>query len=422
MTRSRPGRALPVAVPTRPWLRVAPAVFLLAWGGNHFTPLLHLYEQLGHYSTTQADLLLGMYVFGLIPGLLVAAAISDFHGRRPVLLGGLAAGLAGSALLACGLHSFALLCAGRALAGIGVGVAMSVGSSWIKELSGAPYDPWAGGGAAARRPALTMTLGFGIGAAVTGVLAQWGPAPAELPYGVHLLFGLAVLPALLSAPETLPAERRASGSWWRDLRVPAAGHRRFRSVVIPAAPWVFGAAAVAYAVMPAVSAPRLGQWTTLYATAACVITLGAGAVAQLFVDRIDAATGGRALQVGMAVMTAGMALAVIAALSAAPALGLAVGVVLGTGYGITVVAGLAQVQAIASPRDLAGLTGVYYSLSYTGFLLPTLLSMLLPYSSYASSLIVVTVACGVCLAAVTVGLRRLSGPVEAGVSGTPTGR
>src|SRR5699024_11929982 len=36
-----------------PWLRVAPAMLLLAWGGNHFTPLVHLYEEDGGYAVWQ---------------------------------------------------------------------------------------------------------------------------------------------------------------------------------------------------------------------------------------------------------------------------------------------------------------------------------------------------------------------------------
>src|SRR5699024_2048171 len=112
----------------RPWLRVAPAMFLLAWGGNHFTPLVHLSEAAGGYAVWQANLLLGMYVGGLIPGLLVASALSDRHGRRPVLISGSLAAIIGSVGLGLGFDLFWLLCAGRVLAGIGVGVAMSVGT------------------------------------------------------------------------------------------------------------------------------------------------------------------------------------------------------------------------------------------------------------------------------------------------------
>ncbi|NHI16533.1 MFS transporter [Microbacterium sp. CBS5P-1] len=371
---------------------------MMAWGGNHFTPLLHVYEAEAHYAPWQANLLLGMYVFGLVPGLLIAAALSDQHGRKPVMIGGLAAAAAGSILLAAGAGLFAVLCAGRILAGVGVGVAMSVGTSWMAELSAPPFDRDAPAGAAARRPSLTLTLGFGLGAAVTGLLGQWAPAPTHTPFLVHLALAVLAAVPLAAARESLPASRRARGRWWRDLRVPAAGHRTFTRRIVPAAPWVFAAAGVAYAIMPAIAAPRLGDWTTLYATVLTVVTLGSGALVQPFVSRIDRRTGGRALPLGLALMTAGMGLAVVASRVGEPAFALAVAAVLGVAYGITVVAGLAIVQAIATPSDLAGLTGVYYALTYTGFLLPTVLAALLPVASYTVSLSVVAIVCAGCLA------------------------
>lgn len=400
-----------------PWLRVAPAVFLLAWGGNHFTPLLHLYEELGNYSPWQANLLLGMYVFGLVPGLLVAAVLSDRHGRRRVMLAGVAAGTAGSVLLGLGLHSMTLLCLGRALAGIGVGVAMSVGASWIKELSAPPHDAQAPDGAGSRRPSLTLTLGFALGAGVTGSLAQWAPAPAQLPYAVHLaLMAGSVLP-LLSAPETVGRRQQATRPWWQDLRVPSVGHHRFTRLVLPAAPWVFAAAGVAYAIMPAMVGPGLGDWAILYATVMTVLTLGSGAAVQPFVARIDRRTRGRALSLGLALMVLGMVLAVVAGLLRDPVFALAVAVVLGVAYGTTVVAGLAHVQAIATPQDLAGLTGIFYALAYSGFLLPTLLAALLPVSPYPVSLAAVAVLCIACLALVSTGpwhVDRRSAPEPSG--------
>lgn len=156
-------------------------MFLLAWGGNHFTPLVHMYEEDGGYAIWQANLLLGMYVGGLIPGLLVASALSDRRGRKPILVAGTLAAIISGVLLGIGFDLFWPLCVGRVLAGVGVGVAMSVGTSWIKELSFPPFDHKAGITAGARRPALTLTVGFAIGLAVTGCLAQWGPLPEMIP-------------------------------------------------------------------------------------------------------------------------------------------------------------------------------------------------------------------------------------------------
>ncbi|GAA3606078.1 hypothetical protein GCM10022223_22420 [Kineosporia mesophila] len=56
-------------------------------GGNEFTPLVVMYRAHG-YSTVGVDTLPVAYVAGLVPGLLVASALSDRHGRRPVTIVG----------------------------------------------------------------------------------------------------------------------------------------------------------------------------------------------------------------------------------------------------------------------------------------------------------------------------------------------
>ncbi|MBL3700374.1 MFS transporter [Leucobacter luti] len=369
----------------------------MAWGGNHFTPLLHVYETVGGYAPWQANLLLGMYVFGLIPGLLIAAALSDRYGRRPVLAIGVGSAAAASLVLAAATENFIVLCAGRVLAGIAVGVAMSVGSSWIKELSPAK---------GARRSALTLTLGFAVGAGVTGMLAQWAPAPTHLPFLVHAVLCIPALTLALRAPETVTRTTRSVAPWWHDLRVPAAGHRIFRWVVIPAAPWVFAAAGVAYAILPSAVESQLGDLNTLFATALTVATLGIGAVMQAAVPAIDRATHGRSLQVGLAGMTIGMLLASLAAWLRSPVLVILVAAVLGASYGVCVVAGLVIAQSLATPSDLAGVTGRYYALTYIGFLLPTVLAAVHPVLEYPASLGVVAGLCLLSLAIVSIGKLR----------------
>ena len=388
------------------WLAVAPTGFVLAWGGNHFTPLLHVYETVGGYAPWQANLLLGMYVVGLVPGMLLAAGLSDRHGRRPIAILGLIAAALASVLLAASMTSFVLLCIGRVLAGIGVGVGMSVGSSWIKELSSAHHDPGAAPTAGARRSSMTLTLGFAIGAGVTGSLAQWAPLPGQLPFLAHLGLCLLAGIALLAAPESLPRELRTRGALREDLRVSSVRHPLFVRLVLPAGPWVFAAAGVAYAILPATVEQQIGDAATIYATGLTVLTLGIGAIAQGTVGLIDRLTRGRALVVGMAGMSAGMILAAIAADLRHPVLVVGVAALLGASYGVCVVAGLVIAQSLASPRELAGITGVYYALAYLGFLLPTILAALTPVLPYTGGLAIVAVVCVLCLTAIAWGLRR----------------
>ena len=178
-TRERAARTVSTS-----WLPVGLALFVVAWGGNQFTPLMVMYRELGGFSTATVDVLLGAYVLGIVPGMLVGGPLSDRLGRRPMMLAAPPLAIAGSLVLAVGGDTVPVLFAGRVLAGLALGVAMAVGSTWIKELSGS-------GGAS--RAAMSLTLGFLLGPAAAGMLAQWAPFPEVLSYAVHVVIpGLAM--------------------------------------------------------------------------------------------------------------------------------------------------------------------------------------------------------------------------------------
>ncbi|GAB3132397.1 MFS transporter [Microbispora hainanensis] len=442
----------PVVLSPGAWRAVAAAMFACGWGGNQFTPLLLMYRRLGGYSALSVDAFLGAYVVGLVPGLLLAGPVSDRRGRRPVLVAGTVASALASLVLCFGGQGAWPIYAGRLITGFAVGIAMSVGSSWVKELSRGTD-----GGLAARRAALCQTAGFGLGAGVAGVLAQWGPWPMVSPYAVHLLLTAAIPVLLLRVPETRPARaggsvRELLGALADDLRVPAPARRRFRLVVLPMAPWVFGAAGLAYAVTPQLVGFRVGDWGLAYATGLTVLTLGTGAAVQPVArwlhsgerngaaksgenapalrhtdvgvamsgeagaeigavgigaagDRAAGARTGRAPVVAMAVMLLGAALCAANAVLLSPWLAAVTAAALGAGYGIAVVSGLLEIQRMAGPDDLAGLTGVYYMLAYAGFLLPTVLAGLSSWLSYPVMLAAVAAAALVCLGLVVTGAR-----------------
>lgn len=410
----RPAAAYPDQA--RQWRRACAAVFCSAWGGNQFTPLLLMYRQVGGYSTVTVDLFLGAYVAGLVPGLLVAGPLSDTHGRRPVMVIGTALSLLASVVLALGATGPLPLYLGRLISGAGMGIAMSVGTSWIKELSSAPYDQRADAGAGARRATLSVTLGFGLGAGVAGALAQWAPWPMVLPYLVHVAIVAPVLIVVTRCPETREAasDSRAGGSLRSRLKVPAVAHRRFLRVVLPMAPWIFGSAGIAYAVMPQLTAARVGHWQLAYATLVTVCTLAAGTLVQPVAKRLDAVGTGRAVVVAMVTMSVGMAVSALDAQLRLSWLGLVVGALVGAGYGISLVSGLLEIQRISAAHapgpagsagsggsggsggDLAGLTGVFYALAYCGFLLPVLLAGLAHLVSYPVLLAGLTVGALAC--------------------------
>jgi MFS family permease len=149
------------------------------------------------------------------------------------------------------------------------------------------------------------------------------------------------------------------------------------------APWIFGSAGVAYAIMPQLVGDQLGDWGLAYSTLLTVCTLGAGALVQPFVKRFDRTTSARGVVIGMAVMSAGLVVSAVAAVVRSPIVALVAAIVLGLAYGIAVVSGLLEVQRLARPHELAAMTGVYYALAYVGFLLPAVLAVLSGVASYS---------------------------------------
>ncbi|MCU1528128.1 MAG: hypothetical protein JWP75_1891 [Frondihabitans sp.] len=348
-------------------------VFVCAWGGNQFSPLLLMYENRAHYSGVLVNAFLGVYVLGLAPALLIAGSLSDRHGRKPLMLAALAAAVVGSALLACGGVGPEFLLVGRLFSGAAVGVAMAVGTSWIKELSQAPFDDRADHAAGARRGSLAFTLGSGIGALIAGLIAQWGPAPEVLPFAVHILVTLPFFAVVLAIPET-QVNGGLSGPWYRQLRIPAASHKRFIRVVAVSAPWIFVGAAIGYGYLPTQLRSATGPWGLVFATAATVVALGVSSLFQPLARRIHSVTTARGLATMVALIATGLAVVIVSIQLQSIWLGLLANAIIGVGMGIGLVSGLQEVQAIAGSRDLAGLTGVFYAVAYLGFLAPALIA------------------------------------------------
>ena len=375
VTAPGPGRV--VEGSARRWLAVASATFAIAWGGNEFTPLLVMYRSHEGFSTLTVDVLLFAYVVGIVPALLVGGPLSDRWGRRPLMLPAPILAAAGSLILAAGASSAAMLGVGRVFSGLALGLAMAVGGSWIKELSSPPWDD---SDAGARRAAMSLTAGFGLGAGAAGALAEWGPAPTVLPYVVNIAIALAAFVLLLTAPETR-ARGAAEGRWWADLAIPGASHRRFLFVVVPIAPWVFGAGASAYAVLPALMSARVAAAPIAFSALLCLVTLGVGfAVQYLGRNLVSGGRGGAVLALGLVVV--GMGLAGWAAVVLTVWASLVAAAALGAGYGMSLLVGLQEIQRIADPDDLAGMTAVFYSLSYLGFAVPAVLAFLSRSVSY----------------------------------------
>ena len=268
--------------------RVALLLFAAGWGANQFSPLLLVYRRELALTPVDLGILFAAYAVGLVPGLLLAGRASDARGRRALVLPATGLCMTGSAVLAFGSHGFGVLLAGRLLYGLGMGCVMSPGSVWVQELSSAELGP--------RRATLAFSSGFGLGALVTGLLAELAPAPMVLPYVVHAALSAAALVLAQRVPETARRERTLLSS---GAAVPAGlGRREVRLLaeLLPAAPWTFGLAALALVTLPGLFRAQVSR-PLVYAALASMVTLSAGVLVQPLTTRI----GKRADLLGMLV-------------------------------------------------------------------------------------------------------------------------
>ncbi len=217
----------------RPALRRPPAALDAGRGGDvrgrvgrhEFTPLLVMYKLDHGFTQVVVDTFLFAYVLGIVPALLIGGPLSDRLGRRPLMIPRRSSrspvtGAGDGAELGRRADRRTRVVGCRAGAGDGRRRELAQGTVRHRIAIRLP------GRAGARRAAMSLTAGFGIGAGVAGILAQWAPWPSALAYLVHSALSLAAGLALLRAPET-PAcstknERRSLA---RDLKIPAVGHR-----------------------------------------------------------------------------------------------------------------------------------------------------------------------------------------------------
>jgi hypothetical protein len=105
-----------------------------------------------------------------------------------------------------------------------------------------------------------------------------------------------------------------------------------------------------------------------------VIALGVSSAFQPVARRIHSAGSARGLTTMILLIALGVAVVTVSIQLQSIWLGLLANAIIGVGLGIGLFSGLQEVQAIAGSRDLAGLTGVFYALSYVGFLAPAVIA------------------------------------------------
>jgi MFS family permease len=358
---ARGALALPARLPrTAAFYLLASITVSFLAGSMAPTPLYPIYQAQWGFSALTVTAIFSIYAAALLVSLLVAGRLSDFIGRRPVLIAATLGQFVTMGLFISADGPQGLMLA-RLVQGLVTGAALgAIGASMID------LDKKLGPSA----NAITPMTGTAIGSVAAGLMAHFLPAPTTLIYVALAAVYLVQAAGVVWMSETVTRRPGALASLAPRLALPLPA-RKPLSLAAPVlvAAWSLAGfyAALAPAVMRVVfqQDPSLGGGSVAFALA------GSGALTVLISRRLPARA---VMTYGAAALATG---ALVSVLSLAPhsLLGFLVGTIIaGTGFGAGFQGAVGTVAPAAQPHERAGVLSVLFVLSYVAMGLPAVVA------------------------------------------------
>jgi MFS family permease len=333
------------------------------------TPLYGLYAARDGFGSLTITIVFATYGVGVIASLFAVGHLSDFHGRRRVLMISLLVSAVSAVVFLLWRDLPGLLVA-RFINGLSIGAATATATAWIGELHAIDRPE-----ASSRRAEVIGVManigGIGLGPLVAGALSQWVSSPLTVPY---LLYGGLLVLALIGlglTPETrsVPAHERPDYRP-QQMHVPEGLRAPFFGAL--------GGAFIAFAAFgfftslaPAFLAGSLHHSSRALAGLVVFVVFASAAVGQILLARRQ----NRELVIlGSAGLVLGSVAVVLAVWLSSPSLALFLigGIVLGAGAGGLFKGAIATIVRVAQPeRRAETLVGLFLA-GYLGIMVPVI--------------------------------------------------
>jgi predicted MFS family arabinose efflux permease len=353
-------------------------------------PLYSLYQARDGFSTFMITVIFAAYAVGVIISLILAGHISDWAGRKKILM--LSLGLEViAAVMFLAEPTLPILLLARFISGLGMGMLTATATAHLHDLH-RRHRP----DASNQRFEIVSTVanigGLGVGPLVAGALAQYVDAPLRTPYIVFTVLLVLSIVAVALAPETV--EKHVVRPAYRP-QLPSANHGDpNRYVAALAAGFAsFAVFGVFTSVAPAFVAGALNQPSRAVAGLVVFAVFGSAAAAQILTSRMPPtaklALGLTAQAIGLLALTVGMHIASLPVF-------LIAGSVTGIGAGVLFKSAVGGVASQAAPAKRGEALAGLFLISYLGLSLPAL--GLGVVTQYVSSVTAMTWLTGVLLA------------------------
>ena len=366
--------------------------------------LYGLYELREHLSSLTITFVYAVYAAGVVTSLVLFGHVSDWYGRRNVLLPAIGVAIV-AAVLFLVWRSLAGLLLARILTGIGVGAAVATATAFITDLDAGP------GGGPTRRAGIVGTIanigGLASGPLIAGLLARYQPHALTLPFQAFLaLLVLAAIAVALAPEGRSPTHPRLAYRPQR-LSVPASARRKFTAAIVGAF-LCFAAFGLFTGLAGAFLAGPLDHPSPALCGLTIFVTFGTGVVVQTTTTSWPAH---RLIAAGIIPALVGLGVIVASAWTSPPSLALFLigGVIVGAGGGAIFRGSLTVVISTSDPADRAGALASFFTAGFIGLSVPVVgLGVALQHLSPRVTLLIFGVVVGLgILAAAPVLVRPL---------------
>jgi MFS family permease len=376
------------------------------------TPLYVLFQQRDHFSDLMITVVYAVYAVGVIASLFLWGHLSDWHGRRRLLVPALLANVV-SAVIFVSAPSLAGLMVARVISGVAVGLSIATATSYLAELHGRARPDASG-----RRAQVVATSanlgGIGLGPLAAGLLAQFAPWPMRLSFivfGAALLVlagGIALSPETVRRPDLMPPYRV------QRVSVPAHSKRLFRAAT-GAAMASFAVLGVFNSLVPSFLLGSLHESSHALAGAvafAAFAAFAASAVAQIVTPRTPTS---KLLGWGVPIVALGLALLTGGMWNADLVMFVFGGILTGGGAGLVFKGAVSAIYRIAPLESRAETLAGFFLGAYVGLSIPVVgLGVATTYWSERNVMLVFVLitAAAIALSARSVlrGMARLDAP------------
>lgn len=338
------------------------------------SPLYPIYQSTWNLRPSDITQIFVLYMCGVIASLLFLGRLTQRHGFLPILRAGLVVMTSGVALSAIAWNVPVFMVA-RLLIGLASGMITTSASVGMVQSSPGS-DP-------RRIAALTtvaMTLGFGLGPLLGGVMAQWVPHPLVTAYIPTTLMGVLAIVALFRLPcepmarpldehdprATKDNTRPLAGLLPRLTFPPARGRRQFWLASMGAF-CAFGMFSLYSSLAPSFM-KELVPWSGPAVSGLSIAMILFLSSAFQFMVRNQ--------KTKIVVLVAGVALALcnlllmLTVVSGQAELFIMAVIVTAVGHGLANVGGMGVVAKLTQPAERAGLLSSYLMIGYMGTILP----------------------------------------------------